>query len=121
MKNIDLHRACDNESTFLAYIEIFLFFCYVDDHTAQTNEPSQRNRASFFFELKKISEKLNPTSDFNVSSVTSINYYAPRKAVFESPGVRLSGLESFTVIWVVLGILEKGLFKKVVWFVLGVS
>ena len=89
--------------------------CRIETHGASSRG------ASFFFELKKISEELNPTSDFNVSSVTSINYYAPRKAVFESPGVRLSGLESFTVIWVVLGILEKGLFKKVVWFVLGVS
>ena len=55
------------------------------------------------------------------SSVTSFEYCMPRKVSFESPGLKLRCLGTFNTCWVVLGILEKVLFKKVAWFVLGVS
>ena len=55
------------------------------------------------------------------SSVTSFEYYTPRKVSFESPGVRVRCIGSFKSSRVVLGILETVLFKKVVRFALGVS
>ena len=55
------------------------------------------------------------------SNVTSFEYYTPREVSFESPGLRLRYPGTFKTCWVVLGILETVLFKKVVRFALGVS
>ena len=46
------------------------------------------------------------------SNVTSFEYYTPREVSFESPGLKLRCLGTFKTCWVVLGILEKVLFKK---------